>query len=98
MSQFKIGDWVIDQYDKIIQLKESDLKGVGSKNQTWFNQLTVWQPKEGEFVVLENLDSDSFSVIRWNDDVAESVQTPWNIFNLRYEPFIGQLPSFLKEY
>jgi len=52
--KFKIGDWVIDQYDKHLQLNNSHFYGVSSRTPNWFDNLKPWHPKEGEWCWLNN--------------------------------------------
>ena len=49
----------------------------------------VWRPQEGEFIIPENFSkssTDSFEVIKWRDS-----------YTFKCEPFIGTLPTFIKE-
>jgi len=49
IMEFKVGDWIIDQYDKHLQLNNSHFYGVSSRTPNWFDNLKPWQPKEGEW-------------------------------------------------
>lgn len=101
-NNFKVGDFVIDYYDKVLQLHESDFKGISAKNQDWFNGLKLWAPKIGEWcwnshvlVKVESINND-----RADNLPIYSVSTPmmgesW-IGVASLEPFIGKYPLFIK--
>ena len=95
---FKIGDWVRYR-DKILgELKykikdEKELNEVIEINRVYSDETcTIWKPKVGEWVVKTEVNGKAgtyisgFEVLMWTEyDVYEC------------EPFIGKLPSFLKE-
>lgn len=99
MNNFKIGDWVRDYPDrKPFQLKSEYFKGVTKRNDKWFSSLIPWQPKEGEWCWF------------WNKPLVQELRLGQfsNMHNDMYytytghdfdncKPFIGELPSFLKE-
>lgn len=48
---------------------------------------TLWQPKEGEWVIPNTKTTESFNVFRYTEN--------YKGFDL--QPFIGELPTFLKD-
>ena len=107
MSSFKPGDWVVntttdDYYDGIrnwFQLKETDLifkQGVNAteweSNFKFVNSHELWQPKVGEWVWSKGSYTQAF-IFKWT-----SAHEQVGIINYtNYEPFIGQLPAFIKD-
>ena len=55
----------------------------------WYlpEELTLWQPQKGEWVIPNTKTTESFSVFRYTE----------NYKGFKLQPFIGELPSFLKE-
>lgn len=97
MNEFKVGDYVELPFGDVIQLRDSHFKGVSAMNDILFKSLKPWQPKEGELVCVSNLDTSSFIVHKWTKKLGEALNSEYNFLNLVYEPFIGELPSFVKE-
>jgi len=90
---FKVGAWVrsIDGLD-ICQIQKDTCAFYREMDCNMDNEWKLWKPKEGEFVIPKIIKGKAgtyisgFEVCMWtNDDVYEC------------EPFIGKLPSFLKE-
>ena len=105
MSNFKVGDWVSPMFGKTLQLKESHFKGISAMNTDWFNDLKLWQPQKDEFVVLYNFSDGlqkSFRVAQFEQMAhgkgreGQYKDKQGNYFT-HCEPFIGTLPSFLKQ-
>lgn len=102
--EFKVGDWVRFRKDKIgkirsvYQDKEYTLHNVISPAgngrycayHTEFSkhELTLWQPKEGEWVCVDRYDDNLFTVCKFNSHFLDYKDC---------EPFNGELPSFLKD-
>lgn len=101
---FKVGDWVIqtdgdDLGDKPIQIKFEDDTMISFDGETFWSDsvFSKWQPKDGEWcwVFDDELRSEltnkayitSDGVIKTHDSCK------WEYC----EPFIGELPSFLKD-
>lgn len=91
---FKVGDWV-REYDKysdditISQLSEYDICTIGRGDS--FNTYEKWEPKEGEWCWFTIIDGYALPPLLMQ--YGEQDVDRWNII----EPFIGELPSFVKE-
>ena len=92
MQQFKIGDWV-DYAGEFYRVHE-EYNGKGNISKEVVNSLVrhdknvqLWQPQEGEWVIPNTKTTESFNVFRYTEN--------YKGFDL--QPFIGELPSFLKE-
>ena len=89
MQEFKIGDWVRDtrqgMKNPIVQLKSNCIALTNPKE--YATQYELWQPQEGEWVIPNTKTTESFNVFRYTEN--------YKGFDL--QPFIGELPSFLKE-
>ena len=81
--QFKVGDWVIDSRD-------NNLKQVVNPNSpAVLSDYIKWKPKPNEWVIPESgINGDAFIVMKYNS-VA--------LMSERCQPFIGELPTHLKE-
>ena len=98
MQQFKVGDWVVGKHNKNpIHIKDIGTTPTNSSvtiNGTFsVDQFTLWQPKEGEWCWFwngEGINSIDPFIARFNKC------SRLNAFDY-CEPFIGELPSFLKE-
>ena len=96
--QFKVGDWVrindLKNFegiykilsDKII-IEDIECYDVGFAFNVPIEFIQTWQPKEGEFIIVKSGD-DSFQVTRFN---------PYYHFVSEVEPYIGELPSWIKD-
>ena len=92
---FKVGDWVVHQYgfiDKIEHIREggyilSFYEG-DSIMPCLFSgsELELWQPKQGEWVIPKTKTKESFNVFKYSKEYR----------GFELEPFLGELPSFLK--
>ena len=95
MSELKIGDWVIDiKYKKIWKIIEIDQYGFYIANMEFipndkFNEFELWQPKEGEFIVRKF--GKNAIIMPYTTCEATIGKNPI------IEPFIGELPSWIKE-
>ena len=97
MQQFKIGDWVKTKAGHIKQISwltgdECDTLSIGDIsvgiNVVFKNEIELWKPKEGEWVIPDTKTTESFSVFRYTE----------NYKGFKLQPFFGELPSFLKEH
>ena len=112
MSSFKPGDWVVntttdDYYDGIrnwFQLKETDLifkQGVNAteweSNFKFVNSHKIWQPKVGEWCWFWD-ENYTTAILAKFENISNGlfVEHHGNIFEY-CEPFIGQLPTHLKD-
>lgn len=90
---FKVGDWVkINEYEEEVSTHKLDEDMLYLVKQFYKDYTKLWKPKEGEWVVRTQVNGKAgvsisgFDVLMWtNEDVYEC------------EPFIGELPSFLKD-
>lgn len=100
MQNFKVGDWVKSTkypHLKPIQIESTyesnERKGeLGLKSQRtilYSSEVVHWQPTEGEWVIPDSgLSDDMFVVMKYD---------PIRLIANRCEPFMGQLPSNLKD-
>lgn len=105
MSLFKLNDWVIStKYPKASPVKiqhqhaiDTGVLGtyVNSKGQAsllYAEECKLWQPKVGEWVWSKGSYTQAF-IFKWT-----SAHEQIGIINYtNYEPFIGQLPTFIKD-
>ena len=104
MQEFKVGDWVRDtrqgMKNPIVQLKSNCIALTNPKE--YATQYELWEPKEGEWcwskydglvrVIQKETPTNSYIV----EPVALTIQRQlYDITGL--EPFIGELPTFLKD-
>lgn len=107
MSTFKIGDWVINSQGNIKQLDESDIFMLNQIPQnTLTRELALWQPKEGEYcwntakrtiVHIRNIVEDQYGLSFGCYSEANGTSSAGYYRLIDLEPFIGTLPSFLKD-
>ena len=97
MNEFKVGDWVTTKAGYTKQISgltrdACDTLSIGNTsvgvNVVFKNEIELWKPKEGEWVIPDTKTTESFSVFRYTEN--------YKGFDL--QPFIGELPSFLKEH
>ena len=101
MMDFKVSDWVriktpIFEYDGTDRIAEG-IKKLSIKDMWIFDEnhfkmnpdryIVHWKPQEGEWVIPNTKTTESFNVFRYTEN--------YKGFDL--QPFIGELPSFLKE-
>lgn len=107
MQQFKVGDWItlLDKgiYQIKVVSKDSTKVFLGTKespqSDNWWNitQCKLWQPKDGEWVVVfDKDDKNFFGVVKYNEEVKEALKDPLSGYTT-IEPFIGEFPSYLKD-
>lgn len=102
---FKVGDWVVNKTSKQRIVKKitsiySDSVTVGNTevgiNVMLINDLELWQPQPGEWCWYSKWDKivcvESY-LCKYALDMNEVEPE----YKHKYEPFIGQLPSYLKE-
>ena len=89
MQNFKVGDWVRAPSGCIYQINETNILH-GTKH------FIQWKPKTGEWCWYSKWDKIvcvEFYLCKFVLDMNE-VESE---FKHKYEPFIGELPTFLKE-
>lgn len=92
MQNFKVGDWVRAPSGSIYQINETNiLHGI--------EHFTPWQPKEGEWCWF--LDNSGELTLKQFLQMCPIVPTNYiskqGLISGSVEPFIGKLPTFLKE-
>lgn len=102
MQNFKVGDWVRHQRLKTIHkvlainCGEFDDKICVSNSPTFdqefMNDYILWEPKVGEWVWSTGSYTQAF-IFQWT--LSHSQLGLKNYTN--YEPFIGELPTYLKD-
>ncbi len=97
MEQFKIGDWVVHGGSKAISRVETEeqAKRYTSRNSNpnITTRWSFWKPQEDEWcwcVWMQSYGIQRRELIKWNNRIT------LDSFDI-VEPFIGTLPSFLKE-
>ena len=92
MKRFKTGDFVRCIVDDRIVIADAD--STGTTDDIFWDK---WQPKEDEWVVVyDKEDKSFFGVMKYDEEVKETLKDPLNNFSI-VEPFLGELPSFLKD-
>jgi hydrogenase maturation factor len=86
MSEIKVGDWVIFDNGNIKAIKKVSEIMLDTYNDLLNKYTTLWQPKEGEWVVIS-----------FGNENAVITKFDKNANYVDIEPFIGELPSFLKD-
>lgn len=104
MKQFKMGDWAMDESGKYspFQVDEKDLSQLPVEHNYLLNNCKSWQPQPGEWCWFWDHE-DSLIVLQ--KFVRHDVKNTFRAtdlagfeFNYLYcEPFIGELPSSLKD-
>lgn len=113
MNKFKVGDWVTTKAGYTKQISgltrdACDTLSIGNTsvgiNVVFKNEIELWQPKEGEYCCFHN-GTEQFTVAKFQNH-ADNTDTRFRLVScygkwteiFKYcEPFIGELPSFLKE-
>lgn len=89
--QFKVGDWVRRKgYSNIFKVNAICNRFLHSSTSEHYliKDMELWKPQQGEWIIpYDELYKDSFTVAQYDEEEHF----------LNCEPFIGQLPSFLKE-
>lgn len=110
MEQFKVGDWVKTKAGFIKQIScltgdKCDTLSIGNTsigiNVVFKNEIELWQPKEGEWCWFydDTEGTPIFGRFYKQDKDFGNCCYPQHQINSPYsycEPFIGELPSFLK--
>ena len=105
--EFNVGDWVREDFGdmNVTQVKEKFIADDGSVYINNFNSelFSAWQPKEGEWCwVGKNLskivahDRDGYATCLNSNGTYTTYMKLEYIYKIA-EPFIGELPSFLKD-
>jgi hypothetical protein len=86
MSNFKIGDWVREPDGDIWKLDNEVEKG--SYVDT---DCELWQPRAGEWCWLVPIfkTTEVHKLVKYNKEEFDK--------DMKFEPFIGELPSFIKD-
>lgn len=109
MNEFKIGDWVTAINKKDFLPHQSTLFKIvsidnfnncfGENENEYANAIYLkkWEPQVGEWIVIHNIhptmnNPTSFTVRQYFAD-----DPYWKLHIEKCEPFIGKLPSFLKD-
>lgn len=94
MNRFKVGDFVTyihDQNNRTLQIENINCERYYFKNTSLVlaeYEIKYWEPKQGEWVWCKGSIVEAF-IFQW---------TSKHLFEInKYEPFIGQLPLFLKD-
>jgi len=105
MSKFKAGDWIRNTWLGIIKQysyrdKDYDEKYDGTENES--KHWELWQPEVGEWCWFWNRDDYTPIVGKLSShSIEEQLYFNFNgVVDYSYEncePFIGELPSFLKD-
>lgn len=97
MSNFKVGDWVREDFGdmNIVKIKE---KYVSVDGNVYINNLnselfSPWQPKEGEWCWFYNSSIERWFISKWENSSSQLS----DLWHKTCEPFVGELPSFLKD-
>ena len=98
MNEFKVGDWV--EFDNSIFCVHKEYNGnryiseeVANNLANYGKSVTLWHPKESEWCWFWDGYGESSPLIG-----KYSLLSSWNEnYYCIIEPFIGKLPSFLKE-
>lgn len=100
MKEFKVGDWVITKAGYTKQISgltrdAYDTLSIGNTsvgvNVVFKNEIELWQPKEGEWCWSKKRNE-------LTNNVCELIRFYWDNDNIGdCEPFIGELPTFLKD-
>lgn len=97
--EFKVGDWVRSK-DGL------DISRVGIDTIRWYeeiedkdivNEWELWQPKEGEWVVIYPIHPTIGTPRSFTVKQYFKTDPFWKLHLQRCEPFIGGLPSFIKD-
>jgi hypothetical protein len=104
MSNFKVGDWVrtkngvfqiedIDDHDFIEGVVEDVQLYFTDKNERWEwrSNAKLWQPRAGEWCWLVPIfkTTEVHKLVKYNKEEFDK--------DMKFEPFIGELPSFIKD-
>lgn len=94
MQQFKNGDWVRKlSNNKIYYIDGESFRAFDiCINEAQLNGYELWQPKEGEWCIFV-MNADESSLRQWTNSHIDNNQLKTGMC----EPFIGELPSWIKE-
>ena len=93
---FKVGDWVYNTVSKVYSRVEEDSILLDNYNPN--NIFELWQPKEGEWCwFYSNFWMDKLPILEQFSHIEDNkFKTKRGVLTMECEPFIGELPSFLK--
>ena len=98
MCEFRVGDWITISKGKAWKATEFDVAHLKLDN-----DVELWQPKEGEWCWIgKNLskivahDRDGYFTCLTSNGTYTAYMKLEYIYKIA-EPFIGELPSFLKD-
>ena len=106
--EFKVGDWVISNNQALKVEAINDMGNPCIFDGTWLKEIgthELWQPKEGEWCWLNkelakitSKDNDGYvTFLKSNGTYSAYHKIDTNFISKYCEPFIGELPSFLKD-
>ena len=97
MKKFKVGDWVICNEKPFIVF---DVTNGIINNHCEIKECKLWQPREGEWCWFWNIYMQTPILLQFHEMNDEYFKTIFHYDSQIYwkycEPFIGELPSFLK--
>ena len=93
MGNFKIGDWVRDSRNNTIFKISKNNFNLAYKDEFPYK---LWKPLEGEYVWSLSNVLGAF-IIKWENSFNDQEVFQTMLANNFYEPFIGNLPTFLEK-
>lgn len=106
MSEFKVGDWVREDFGdmNIVKIKEKYIAEDGSVYINNFNSelFSHWQPKNDEWCWFKDEKNTIGSLTQLVGIEKDGTYYGYSSYGMPdkapcVEPFIGELPSFLKD-
>jgi hypothetical protein len=108
MKQFKVGDWVRvnNKVHQIVEFINEDSCGKANMveltdDYVHMDELVIWHPKEGEWCWFRTIHASNPVFGRFIKQINERYYADTHCSRSDYfkycEPFIGELPSFIKE-
>jgi hypothetical protein len=84
----------VGPYGKPLKLTNEHFKGVSARTLNWFNQCTIWQPKEGDWCwFYKGYPSNEVPVLNQFSHKDYQYHTKQKGCYNHCEPFIGILPE-----